>query len=94
MAAAAGIALSTLLKFRSFLNGCAMLALLVRAIGGLGARAAAPDDFLVQVWNTDEGLPHSSVTSIAQTPDGYLWVGTLHGGLARFDGERFVNFHP
>jgi hypothetical protein len=21
-------------------------------------------------------------------------VGTLHGGLARFDGVRFVNFHP
>ena len=55
---------------------------------------AAPEDFLVQVWDTDAGLPHSSVTSIAQTPDGYLWVGTMHGGLARFDGERFVNFHP
>ena len=64
----------------------------------LGARAgdavAAPEDFLVQVWDTDSGLPHSTVTSIAQTPDGYLWVGTLHGGLARFDGVRFVNFHP
>ena len=53
-----------------------------------------PDDFVVQVWDTDSGLPHSTVTSIAQTPDGYLWVGTMHGGLARFDGERFVNFHP
>ena len=54
----------------------------------------AADDYIVQVWDTDSGLPHSTVTSIAQTPDGYLWVGTLHGGLARFDGERFVNFHP
>jgi ligand-binding sensor domain-containing protein len=52
------------------------------------------DDFVVQVWDTDSGLPHSTVTSLAQTPDGYLWVGTLHGGLARFDGTRFVNFHP
>lgn len=48
----------------------------------------------MQVWNTDEGLPHSVVKSIAQTPDGYLWVGTLLGGIARFDGQRFVNFHP
>ena len=62
----------------------------------LGARAggAEREDFLVQVWDTDSGLPHSTVTSIAQTPDGYLWVGTLNGGLARFDGVRFVSFHP
>ena len=65
----------------------AMLAL--RAVADL-----PPDDFMVQVWDTDSGLPHSTVTSIAQTPDGYLWIGTLHGGLARFDGVRFVNFHP
>ena len=51
------------------------------------------DDFLVQVWDVEAGLPDSSVTSIAQTPDGFLWVGTLHGGLARFDGVRFVTFH-
>ena len=56
--------------------------------------AAEPEDFLVQVWDPDSGLPDSSVTSIAQTPDGYLWVGTYHGGLARFDGARFVNFNP
>jgi len=54
----------------------------------------ANEDFLVQVWNADEGLPHSTVTSIAQTPDGYLWLGTLLGGGSRFDGHRFVNFHP
>ena len=29
--------------------------------------------------------------ALAQTPDGYLWVGTS-GGLARFDGVRFVVF--
>ena len=47
----------------------------------LGARAggAEREDFLVQVWDTDSGLPHSTVTSIAQTPDGYLWAGTLLG---------------
>jgi signal transduction histidine kinase/ligand-binding sensor domain-containing protein len=52
------------------------------------------NDFVVEVWDTDSGLPHSTVTSIAQTPDGYLWIGTLHGGLARFDGTRFSIFHP
>ena len=58
------------------------------------AELVASDDYVVQVWDTDSGLPHSSVTSLAQTPDGYLWVGTRHGGLARFDGDHFVTFNP
>ncbi|HEY5914095.1 MAG TPA: two-component regulator propeller domain-containing protein [Verrucomicrobiae bacterium] len=41
------------------------------------------------MWQTDDGLPQNSVHAIAQTPDGYLWVGT-RGGLARFDGVRFT----
>lgn len=46
-------------------------------------------EFLIQSWTGEDGLPGNTVTSVAQTPDGYLWVGTL-GGLARFDGVRFV----
>ncbi len=42
-------------------------------------------------WTTREGLPQSSVESIAQTPDGYLWLGTQEG-LAQFDGIRFTVF--
>jgi hypothetical protein len=38
-------------------------------------------------------LPNSSVTAIADTPDGYLWVGACNG-LARFDGVRLVTFAP
>ncbi|MGH7967271.1 MAG: ligand-binding sensor domain-containing protein, partial [Limisphaerales bacterium] len=34
-----------------------------------------------------------SVTALAQTTDGYIWVGTL-AGLARFDGVRFKVFTP
>jgi len=49
--------------------------------------------FLTRVWTSENGLPDSSVTSIAQTPDGYLWVGT-YNGLARFDGLNFVTFDP
>ena len=47
----------------------------------------------MDVWTSDNGLPDSSVTAIAQTPDGYLWIGT-YNGLARFDGVRFVMFDP
>lgn len=41
-----------------------------------------------QSWSTEEGLPQDSVSQIAQTSDGFLWVAT-EGGLARFDGASF-----
>ncbi|PZR71951.1 MAG: hypothetical protein DLM52_13805 [Chthoniobacterales bacterium] len=44
-----------------------------------------------QVWRDEDGLPQGTVMCIAQTPDGYLWIGTL-GGLTRFDGVRFSVF--
>jgi ligand-binding sensor domain-containing protein/signal transduction histidine kinase len=44
-----------------------------------------------RTWQTEDGLPHNVVQAIAQTPDGYLWVGTP-SGLARFDGVRFTTF--
>ena len=46
---------------------------------------------LFKTWNTENGLPQNSVVSIAQTPDGYIWLGTFDG-LARFDGVRFKVF--
>jgi len=42
-------------------------------------------------WGTDKGFPGGSVTSIAQTPDGYLWIGTDRG-IIRFDGIDFHTF--
>ncbi|MEP7339790.1 MAG: two-component regulator propeller domain-containing protein [Acidobacteriota bacterium] len=43
------------------------------------------------VWTTANGLPQNTVTGVAQTPDGYLWLSTFDG-LARFDGVRFTIF--
>jgi ligand-binding sensor domain-containing protein/signal transduction histidine kinase len=48
-------------------------------------------DYARRVWRTQDGLPENRVHALAQTPDGYLWIGTS-GGLARFDGARFVVF--
>lgn len=44
-----------------------------------------------RIWQTTDGLPEQTVQAFAQTPDGYLWIGTT-GGLLRFDGARFVTF--
>jgi signal transduction histidine kinase len=61
------------------------------------ATAATPipvgSDFQIEHWETKDGLPQNTITSVAQTPDGYLWFGTFNG-LARFDGVRFTVFHP
>jgi ligand-binding sensor domain-containing protein len=54
-----------------------------------GAVAGSP--FIVDSWNNEAGLPQSSVISVLQTRDGYLWLGTLNG-LVRFDGNRFAIF--
>src|SRR3954469_13687005 len=43
-------------------------------------------------WTTREGAP-PDVFALAQTPDGYLWVGGS-AGLFRFDGVRFVPYQP
>jgi signal transduction histidine kinase/ligand-binding sensor domain-containing protein len=58
----------------------------------VGAQEALPKEeapYVFRAWKTEDGLPNNSVTAIAQTPDGYLWLGT-YNGLARFDG---VNCH-
>jgi signal transduction histidine kinase/streptogramin lyase len=44
------------------------------------------------LWNTDNGLPQSSVKAIQQTRDGYLWL-TTSDGLVRFDGIHFTIFN-
>ena len=58
------------------------------ALGG-GLEAS---DYRVTAWGVDEGLPQSSVTDVAQTPDGFIWISTLMSGISRFDGVQFVNF--
>jgi ligand-binding sensor domain-containing protein len=44
-------------------------------------------------WKISDGLFKGVIFAIAQTPDGYLWLGTEFG-LLRFDGVRTVVWQP
>ena len=40
-------------------------------------------------YSAIDGLPQSQVAGMVEDRNGYLWVGTQGGGLARFDGRDF-----
>ncbi|PJI90574.1 sensor histidine kinase [Sphingomonas koreensis] len=74
----------------AWLIGALMLAMI------LPARALDPERKLAQLhhtaWTIEDGAP-PDVWALAQSADGFLWLGT-GGGLYRFDGVRFEEFRP
>lgn len=52
----------------------------------------SPTQYSRTVWTQEHGLPQDTIRAIAQTADGYLWIGTDEG-LARFDGYEFTVFN-
>src|SRR3954470_23071035 len=66
----------------------------------LPARSATDDvaatdfgQYFTDTLGGDVGLPQTAILAVRQLHDGSLWIGT-EGGLARFDGVRFVSFRP
>ncbi|MFA5911171.1 MAG: two-component regulator propeller domain-containing protein [Vicinamibacterales bacterium] len=77
---------------RPFLRGCIICILLLAPRPALALDPAkAITQYLHEIWQTKDGLPQNTITAIAQTSDGYLWLGT-RAGLIRFDGVRFTVF--
>jgi signal transduction histidine kinase/ligand-binding sensor domain-containing protein len=62
------------------------------AIGAVSARAAlasaAPPELLFERYDVERGLPHDTISAMAQSGDGFLWIAT-DDGVARFDGHTF-----
>ena len=75
----------------------AIIALGVVLAGGPGAYALDPalavSQYAHTAWKIRDGFTKGAITSIAQTGDGYLWLGTEFG-LLRFDGVRAVPWKP
>ncbi len=44
-------------------------------------------------WTVRDGFSMGNIYAMAQTPDGYLWLGTEFG-LFRFDGVRSIRWQP
>ena len=78
--AIAGIALACKL-----LIGCPSVLALDPALG--------VSQYAHTAWLNRQGFPKSLVEAFAQTPDGYLWLGTEFG-LLRFDGFRALSWSP
>ena len=76
-----------------------VIAILIAWAMSLSSRAAwaldpakAITQYSHSSWQGLEGLPQDTVRAVAQTEDGYLWIGT-EAGLARFDGVRLDVFN-
>ena len=72
-------------------------ALLLLLLAPATAAAVDPEQHISQyghnAWRIQDGFFDGAPYSIAQTADGYLWIGGANG-LVRFDGVRFVPWTP
>jgi len=70
---------------RLLVYGCALI-----SAHALCAREPnhAGGEYIVTEWDARNLFPGGSINAIAQTPDGYLWIGA-ENGLVRFDGISF-----
>jgi signal transduction histidine kinase/ligand-binding sensor domain-containing protein len=86
---------NTEIEFSKIIACKTLIVLLGMACGAITAWALEPSALLrnevLTTWTTEQGLPQNFVTSLAQTSDGFLWVGTMNG-LVRFDGVHFRGF--
>src|SRR5437660_1295991 len=69
-----------------------LLAIILSAVTSVRSQDHENPQYRIDRWTTDNGLPQNSVTSLTQTPDGYIWI-TTNDGLVRFDGVQFFVFN-
>ncbi len=53
---------------------------------------ANAQQYYINTYSADQGLTHPQITRIVQDKQGSIWVGSLRGGLCRFNGKVFTPF--
>ncbi|MCW2384681.1 MULTISPECIES: sensor histidine kinase [unclassified Sphingobium] len=67
---------------------CVLILLSTLSVAALAVNSdETPGQFTHTSWTSKDGVP-GMVQALAQTPDGFLWLGTYEG-LFRFDGVSF-----
>src|SRR5499433_1898044 len=83
------------LSFKRMLH--ALITLVAFASAPTVALAVDPNRYISQyghtAWRIQDGVFSGAPNALAQTTDGYIWIGT-QSGLVRFDGVRFVPWTP
>lgn len=49
----------------------------------------AQDNFVLRNYTAAQGVPQSQINGMIEDENGYLWLATYGGGVARFDGQNF-----
>ena len=76
------------LRHAAHLAGLASL-LLAGTADARGPSPARPlGHLIIERWGTAEGLPQNAATALAQTPEGYLWIGSQEG-ITRTGGHDY-----
>jgi ligand-binding sensor domain-containing protein/two-component sensor histidine kinase len=69
----------------------ALLCLLVWPMSAGADTGGGLSGYSITTWTEKEGLPAGRIRAMAQSGEGYLWLG-LETGLVRFDGLRFARW--
>lgn len=63
---------------------------------GQSNRLIIPDSnknqYYIERWTTDNGLPSNTLIKIHKSKKGYIWIASFDG-LAKFDGVQFTNYN-
>lgn len=79
------------MKFASIIGFLLLTYLPLSHAQGVSSGITPLNRYFSETWGTTDGLPHNSIHALAQTNNGYIWVGTWEG-VARYNGSEFEVF--
>lgn len=69
-----------------------LYALLSGMLGVTGGQTAVAQEYVLESFTGEQGLPQSQVWDALQSRRGEIWLALYYGGIARFDGHNFTRF--